>query len=280
MKIAFVGKGGSGKSSVSWLAIKTLEDIGSTVLAIDADHNMDLTSNLGLDPEKTPLMHKTDKEFMEAVGLHDGEYLISLVGDTGKSLPTFTITPLDNYTSSITAKISDEVSLINLGLGSPDVLYQSKCAHGLSGPLKYYLGLLDEKDDFVVIDSIAGTDMLNYGLYAGIDAIIGVVEPHRNSIKVFEQIQSICKKAMLPCYAVINKPAANDFYTSFIESQKAIILGEVPQDIGILNYDYSNLTSSTQEAMKSILTKIQGFKKRGNLQAIKDFQGVKKKINQ
>jgi CO dehydrogenase nickel-insertion accessory protein CooC1 len=40
MKIAFVGKGGSGKSSTSWLIIKTIEDMGAFVLAIDADHNI------------------------------------------------------------------------------------------------------------------------------------------------------------------------------------------------------------------------------------------------
>lgn len=69
MKIAFVGKGGSGKSSVSWLAVKTLESMGSTVLAIDADHNMDLTSNLGLNPDTTPFMHTTERAFMETIGM-------------------------------------------------------------------------------------------------------------------------------------------------------------------------------------------------------------------
>lgn len=275
MKIAFVGKGGSGKSSVSWLAVKTLEDMGSKVLAIDADHNMDLTSNLGLDPEKTPLMHKTDKEFMEKVGLADGEFLISLVRGEKETLPMFTTSPLDPYTASVATKINESTSLINLGLGSPDVLYKSMCAHGLSGPLKYYLGLLDEKDDFVVVDSVAGTDMLNYGLYAGIDAVIGVVEPHRNSVKVFEQIKSICRKVGIPCRVIINKPAQNEFYTSFVNSHHDIILGEVPHDIGVVNYDYANLSLETKNEMRSILEKIKGLKKRGNLQSIKDFQTVK-----
>lgn len=275
MKIAFVGKGGSGKSSVSWLAIKTLEDMSMPTLAVDADHNMDLTSNLGLDPQTTPLMHTTDKEFMEAVGLGDGEYLISLVREDKQSLPTFTMSPMDTYTSSISTQISNSLSLINIGLGSPDVLYQSKCAHGLSGPLKYYLGLLDEKDDFVVVDSVAGTDMLNYGLYAGIDAIIGVVEPHRNSIKVFEQIQSLCKRAMLPCYAVINKPSDNQFYKEFVQHNTKVILGEIPLDAGIMNYDYAAVSETTKQVMKIILEKIKHLQKRGNLNSIKEFQEIK-----
>jgi CO dehydrogenase nickel-insertion accessory protein CooC1 len=263
MKIAFVGKGGSGKSSISWLAIKTLEEKGDRILAIDADHNMDLTSNLGLNPEITVLMKNTDKEFMEKT-------LVSCDGtckDTDKKhehhLPTFSLD--DEYTQSITTPVSKNLNLINIGLGSPDVLFTSTCAHGLSGPLKYYLGLLDEKDSWVIIDSVAGADMLNYGLYSGIDAVIGIVEPHRNSLKVFEQIQNICRKTMIPCYAIMNRPADNEFYTRFNDEYRAITLGEIPLDPAIIAYDYSVITKETKSAMKDILGKIKGFKKRSNL---------------
>ena len=275
MKIAFVGKGGSGKSSVSWLAIKTLEDIGTSTLAIDADHNMDLTSNLGIDPGATTLMHSTDKEFLEAIGLAQGKPLSSILAQSESTLPTFTTTPQDVYTSSITTKISSNLSLINIGLGSPDVMYSGKCAHGLSGPLKYYLGLLNEGDTFVVIDSVAGADMLNYGLYAGIDAVIGIVEPHRNSIKVFEQIQDICRKSLIPCFSIINKPTNNNFYSNFILENQKTILGEIPFDATIMNYDYQDIHQETKSAMKNILEKVKQLKKRGNLSTIKSFQDMK-----
>jgi len=275
MKIAFVGKGGSGKSSVSWLAVKTIEDMGDFVLAIDADHNMDLTSNLGLDPEKTVLMHTTEKEFMETLGMVDGNKVSGLLSQEQSNLPSFTVDPLDRYTSSIATKVSDNISLINIGLGSPDVMFSGKCAHGLSGPLKYYLGLLDEKDTFVVIDSVAGADMLNYGLYAGIDAVIGVVEPHRNSVKVFEQIQDICRKSLIPCFAIINKPSDNNFYKDFVTKNSNLIVGEIPFDEAVMNYDYKNIGENTKKQMSLILDKVKHLKKRGNLNAIKNFQEMK-----
>ncbi len=261
MKIAFVGKGGSGKSSTSWLIIKTLEANKTPTLAIDADHNMDLTSNLGTDPELTPRMEKSDKEFMS----NAIKTCCSSRKETHTHTPRFSVTPLDSYTDSITVKLSPYLSLINMGLGSPEVLFQSSCAHGLSGPLKYYLGFLDEHDAFVVIDSVAGADMLNYGLYAGIDAVIGVVEPHRNSVKVFEQIKTICSKTMIPCYAVVNKPDGNDFYNNFIEKNSTIILGEIPFDPGILNYEFETLQEKTLEASQAIIKKIQNLKKQKNL---------------
>lgn len=279
MKIAFVGKGGSGKSSISWLAVKTLEDTGSTVLAIDADHNMDLTSNLGLNPETTPLMHATEKEFMEHVGVVEEGKVSTLLHKDESTLPSFTIDPQDPYTASIATPVSDTVSLINIGLGAPDVMFSGKCAHGLSGPLKYYLGLLDENDGFVVVDSVAGADMLNYGLYAGIDAVIGVVEPHRNSVKVFEQIQDICRKSLIPCFAVVNKPSDNDFYKDFVEKNSSKILGEIPFDENVMNYDYSKVASGTKQAMISVLEKVKQLRKRGNLSTIKDFQEMKRGLH-
>jgi CO dehydrogenase maturation factor len=275
MKIAFVGKGGSGKSSISWLAVKTLEDLGSVVLAIDADHNMDLTSNLGLNPETTPLMHKTEREFMEHAGVLTEGRVSAILEKEHSQLPQFTTSPSDVYTSSIATTVSPSVSLINIGLGSPDVIFAGKCAHGLSGPLKYYLGLLDEKDDFVVIDSVAGADMLNYGLYAGIDAVIGVVEPHRNSIKVFEQIQDICRKSLIPCFAVVNKPTDNDFYKDFVSKNNIKILGEIPFDENVMNYNYSKVNEETKQGMMAVIEKVKKLNKRGNLSTIKDFQEMK-----
>ncbi len=49
MKIAFVGKGGSGKTTLSSLFIRHLAAAGAPVIAIDADINQHLGPALGLD---------------------------------------------------------------------------------------------------------------------------------------------------------------------------------------------------------------------------------------
>ena len=275
MKIAFVGKGGSGKSTVSWLMIKTLEDTGSRVLAIDADHNMDLTSNLGQDYELLPQMQKTDKEFFDIVGYEEGKAYTTILANDTPTLPQFTVFPKDTYTQSVAADITDNVSLINVGLGDPDVMHRGKCAHGLSGPLKYYLGFLDEGDTAVVIDSVAGVDMINYGLYSGIDAIVAVVEPHRNSIKVMEQILELGRKVMIPCHIIVNKPTDNEFYKHIIETYKEKIIGEVPHDTGFAYYDYAKLSEDTKVKAKEIVSKLAALQKRGSLHAMREFHKIK-----
>lgn len=69
-KLAVVGKGGSGKSTVSWLLIQYLASLQQPVLGIDADYNMNLLSNLGLDYSgEVPTLHHSHQQFRRLVGL-------------------------------------------------------------------------------------------------------------------------------------------------------------------------------------------------------------------
>ncbi|MDX6310864.1 MAG: dehydrogenase maturation factor, partial [Streptomyces sp.] len=52
MKIAFVGKGGSGKTTLSSLFIRHLAATRVPVLAVDADINQHLAPALGIDEEE------------------------------------------------------------------------------------------------------------------------------------------------------------------------------------------------------------------------------------
>src|SRR4051795_9473126 len=57
VKVAFVGKGGSGKTTLSALFIRHLTGAGLPVVAIDADINQHLAAALGLaEEEKIPAL--------------------------------------------------------------------------------------------------------------------------------------------------------------------------------------------------------------------------------
>lgn len=59
MKIGVVGKGGTGKTTVSALLSQAYADRGERVVAIDTDSNPDLALSLGLDEqtaEQAPLL--------------------------------------------------------------------------------------------------------------------------------------------------------------------------------------------------------------------------------
>jgi CO dehydrogenase nickel-insertion accessory protein CooC1 len=144
-----------------------------------------------------------------------------------------------------------------VGLGAEDVLYSARCAHGHSAPLKFYLPLLNEGNNQVIIDGVAGADMLHFGLFSGVDMLVGVVEPHINSKKVFEQLRVLAAKLDIPFYGILNKPRDNDLYHQIKQEYKDILLGEIPIDEAITEYNFEGLDGNTNQALKDIWSELQ-----------------------
>ncbi|NJL21876.1 MAG: AAA family ATPase [Leptolyngbyaceae cyanobacterium SM1_3_5] len=231
LKLAVVGKGGSGKSTLSWLLIQYLANLKQLVLGIDADYNMNLLSNLGLDySAEVPTLHHSHQQFRQFIGLTENESWGML---KDRKLPQFSINPDDEYTASLTLQVSEQIKLIVVGLGDEDVLDSLLCGHGQVAPLKWYLPNLETNGTTVVIDSVAGTDMLNYNLYQGCDALIGVVENHRNSIRVLQQIQQTADRLNLPFYVVCNQSVEESIATEILSRWDKQLLGNLPHDEAI-----------------------------------------------
>ena len=273
MKIAIVGKGGSGKSTTSWLLSMYLSRMYS-VLAIDADHNMDLASILGFEvKDDTRTFHRAHSEFQNKVGLEQDSKWSRIVLED-RVLPQFYFTTsLDEFTQSISYPIHNNLSLQVVGLGAEDILYSDRCAHGHSAPLKFYLPLLQEGENQVIIDGVAGADMLHFGLFCGVDALVGVVEPHINSKKVFEQLRVLAVKLDIPFYGILNKPRDNDLYHQIKQEYKDILLGEIPVDPAIIEYDMESLNENTTQALKDIWGElVSRYKKVDTLARLRDFE--------
>jgi CO dehydrogenase nickel-insertion accessory protein CooC1 len=258
MKIAFVGKGGSGKSSVSWLATKYLIESGSQVLAIDADHNMDFAHLLGQSVDDSfPTLHRAHDTFRTVVHQEADTHWHQIVLD-GRTLPCFRLNPMDTFTASVSTQIDDILTLMVVGLGAGDVLFSQRCAHGHSAPLKYYLPLLHtDTNQAALIDGVAGVDMMNFGLFVGTDAIVVVVEPHQNSIRVFREIARIAEQSGLPLFALINKADQTTPHTELTAEIGDRLLGTLPVDSGMQTYDYNAVSTHTKETIGTALTNLQ-----------------------
>ena len=150
----------------------------------------------------------------------------------------------------------ENLDLINVGLGSEEALYLARCSHGNSAPLKFYLPFLAEDEAAVIVDGVAGTDMMNFGLYAGIDALVCVVEPHRNSVKVFELIKSVAERTNIPVFAILNKPSTNEFHTLMREKYANQVIGEIPLDVAVQDLTANTLASQTQNAVHAIWNRL------------------------
>jgi CO dehydrogenase maturation factor len=273
MKIAILGKGGSGKSSISWLLSNYIStDLNLKTLAIDGDHNMDLTSNFGIDEGKINYLKNFNSQFRTLSGMPEKgmwkEYF-----NHQKIMFEY---PNDPKLVDYCYNIKPNLELMVVGLGDIELMNYNVCSHGVSASLKYMLPTLTLKDNaFIVYDSVAGVDMLNYGLYFGFDTLIVVVEGNINSIKVANQIKNLANIQGINVQFLLNK--YSDSNTRLLEfEQNNNIIGRINSDSGIENYDYKLVSNENKIQLKSIISSLQKSPFENPFSILKEFELSKK----
>jgi energy-coupling factor transporter ATP-binding protein EcfA2 len=96
MIIGIVGKGGSGKSTVATMLARELHRDGNHVLAIDADHNMDMAYTLSGRELPSPYIGEALYDIRHRFGLADTDPFSS----TAPSSIAFTVDPVDDFTAA------------------------------------------------------------------------------------------------------------------------------------------------------------------------------------
>lgn len=251
-----VGKGGSGKTTLAWLLASCVLESQGKVLTIDGDHNMDLSHLFAVEvKEETPTVHRKQEEFFKYFDMITEKNLRKHIA-YGSSIKSFSIEPKDDYTKEILIDISNTHKHIVVGLGTEEILYRNQCSHGMSAPMKAYVPLLDSNDFDVVLDGVAGVDMMNYGLYSGSDALLIAVEPHVNSIRVAKQISTLAEKMNLPYMVVVNKPQPGLHLEEINNFFKDKVVGLIPYDASIISYNFKEISDETKVAIRNIIEKV------------------------
>jgi CO dehydrogenase maturation factor len=205
MILSFLGKGGSGKSSVATQMALFLHGQAKTVLAIDADHNMDLSYNLsGGQLPKMKYLSESLKDMQEFIGLPTtSKYSEAFLHEVEAR---FTLSPQDTVTATYATEIKEHLHLMAAGPQTDTVLYGKACSHSLTTALKVYLPLLDLKEnEMVVVDEKAGADGVTTGIVTGIDVGVIVCEPALHSVKTAKQIAELMDFYQTPYIFVGNK---------------------------------------------------------------------------
>jgi CO dehydrogenase maturation factor len=200
MRVAFTGKGGSGKTTISSLfALQAVRD-GHNVLALDADINQHLSNSLGLDTKLMSMGEHLDdiKQYLQSsVDIHkttppqrDSQFV--QMKDDDWFMRTFT-----QQSHGVNIAGAGDIPEGNVGI---------KCYHGLNGAVELVLGhMIDRPDDIVVVDMTAGADAFSSSLFTKVDALVLVVEPTLKSLAVYDQFKPHAREYGIPLLVVGNK---------------------------------------------------------------------------
>lgn len=188
MKIAFLGKGGSGKSTLATAFTRHLLGEGMRVLAIDADHNMDLAFNLGAG-DATVFLGTDPHRIKGYIGADASASFRSTREVASEKGMVFRIEPMDDFTAAVAVALEPKLSIIIGGPDTDTVRSGESCSHILTSALKVYVPLLElGAGEAVVMDERAGTDPTTTGILEGVDAAMIVAEPTVHSVRVAAQI--------------------------------------------------------------------------------------------
>ena len=182
MKIAFAGKGGSGKTTLAAWVGDYLARQGWNVWMVDADTALSLgqASGLSRDELPVPLVQRED-----LIQQYIGEGIIQLTPDVG-GLPSELAVSLP--VSSNGRQAGDKRLLVMGSVAGAG----GGCACSANSLLKSVLGHLVMKDkDIVLVDLEAGVEHLGRGTVEHVDGLVVVSEPSRRSLQVAEDVSRL-----------------------------------------------------------------------------------------
>lgn len=229
MKIAVSGKGGVGKTTFAALLIKTLNDKGKRILAIDADPDANLAVALGIaHPESIVPISEMKDLIAERTGAAAGS-----IGAFFKLNPK-----VDDLPEKCSVEM-DRIKFMRLGgvkkggggcICPSSTLLRALVSH-----------VLLARDEVVVMDMEAGIEHLARGTASAVDKLIVVVEPGRRSVETAKNIKKLASEIGLSRVFLLGNKIRDHKDRQFLEEYVKGFqwLGFLPYDDEIIRCDLS-----------------------------------------
>jgi len=232
MKIAVSGKGGVGKTTFAALLIRSYNQQGKHVLAIDADPDANLAAAIGIaDAAKiTPISQ------MKALIYERTEAKPGSMGGFFKLNPK-----VDDLPDALSANF-ENIKMMRLGgvkkggagcICPESTLLKTLVTHIVLG-----------RDEVVVMDMEAGIEHLGRATAKAVDKLIVVVEPGRRSIETAGHIRNLAAEIGLTNIVLIGNKIRNEKDRKFLQShlQGFQFLGFIPYDDALIEADLNGFS--------------------------------------
>ncbi|MGH3853450.1 MAG: ATP-binding protein [Pseudonocardiaceae bacterium] len=216
MKIALVGKGGSGKTTLAALLVRRLVAAGAPVLALDADINQHLAVALGAteaDAAALPTLAAhlpLIKDYLRGGNprIASAEVMVKTTppGAGSRLLRVVERNPI--YDACV--REVDEARLAVTGPFAEGDLGVA-CYHSKVGAVELLLNhLVDGAREYVVVDMTAGADSVASGLFTRFDVTFLICEPTLRSVGVYRQYRGYAREFGVRIAVVGNKVSDAD----------------------------------------------------------------------
>ncbi|MFP3988821.1 ATP-binding protein [Streptomyces sp. E11-3] len=220
MKIAFVGKGGSGKTTLSSLFIRHLAAAGAPVIAVDADINQHLGAALGLAEDRAAALPAMGaqlpliKDYLRGSNprIASAETMIKTT-PPGRGSRLLRVREDNPVYEACARPVELDGSAVRLMVTGPftEADLGVSCYHSKVGAVELCLNhLVDGRGEFVVVDMTAGSDSFASGMFTRFDMTFLVAEPTRKGVSVYRQYKEYARDFGVALAVVGNKVQGQD----------------------------------------------------------------------
>ena len=233
MKIAIAGKGGVGKTFVSATLSRILARDGYSVLAVDADPNLNLAYSLGVGYDVAdniePLSENNDL-VKEKTGVAPEEALGNM----------FNMNPrVNDIVDRFGVKAPDDVKLLVMGTVKGG---GTGCMCGANALLRVLIQhMLIQRGEVLVMDMVAGLEHLGRGTARRMDAMLVVIEPRMKSVdtvkRILKMAEQIEVETVLAVGNKVMRPKDEKFIREKMGELNVPVISIIPYDQAVADAD-------------------------------------------
>jgi CO dehydrogenase maturation factor len=221
MKIATVGKGGSGKTTIAGVLARIFAERDQHILAIDGDPNPNLALTIGMARDEADAITYIPSNLMKRVEGADGVPTLELSYSPDEIM--------DRYSH----KAAANVDLIVMGKPA-DGSAGSGCMCASHRAVRGLITELTNIGEHTITDMEAGLEHLKRGTARNVDLMLIVAEPYYRSLEAAMRTHILCVELAIPFIRVVANKVRGDedrlAIESFCAQHGMDIIGVVPLD--------------------------------------------------